>query len=264
MAKKTKSQSIAKSLVMGLLLSVLTGLWCHTANAEFFTPGKYWIVKWGSPNYAHTSVMESALFKVSLAGDTVVNGRPCVTLRQENLDGKWNGTADPFICYEEGSRIYYYHPWKEDFVCLLDFNLGVGESVECPAPYVATCREKQQIRGVERLVVTFDPVDNFDDPEMDLGRTYWIEGVGTHCIVYRDNVFVGPSCFYQYQIKECYEDGVCIYSEEDMAAFESKVDAIGADGVVDADATIYDLHGRRVANPQAGSIYIRGGKKVIW
>lgn len=58
------------------------------------------------------------------------------------------------------------------------------------------------------------------------------------------------------------KDGTVVYGREDYHD-PSNVVPVGADNVPSPDSAIYDLHGRRVTNPQPGTVYIRDGRKYV-
>ena len=43
----------------------------------------------------------------------------------------------------------------------------------------------------------------------------------------------------------------------------SGIEEIGHSTLLNSHSTLYDLQGRKVANPQKGRIYIQNGKKII-
>ena len=108
---------------------------------------------------------------------------------------------------------------------------------------------------------------------------YWIEGIGAH----RPNSILNNDYLYNWGsyntnvfkgISECYLDDQLLYSRDDfdkiLAEYDEKNGLSGLDRITidgnneDSDQAIYDLMGRKVANPIRNNIYVRNGKKIIW
>ena len=95
-----------------------------------------------------------------------------------------------------------------------------------------------------------------------------IGAVGEGCLNYHEFI-AWPTRMYAHNYFTClYDmDGNVIYSEDpeyfsfDYGSFTSVKDM--EEDTVEADAPLYDILGRRIANPAPGQLYIQGGKKHI-
>lgn len=64
---------------------------------------------------------------MSVAGDTLLEGRKCQRLRIESCDGAYE-TLYEYV-YPYGEKLYYYNFSARDFFLLLDFSAQVGDTV---------------------------------------------------------------------------------------------------------------------------------------
>ena len=96
-----------------------------------------------------------------------------------------------------------------------------------------------------------------------------VEGVG-----YKDNglilgmSFERPTCYCDYMtFKACYENGVCIFTNEDFKAapITSSIKETLRPVItnIPKSSATFDLQGRRINGELKRGLYIRDGKKVI-
>ncbi len=74
---------------------------------------------------------------------------------------------------------------------------------------------------------------------------------------------------YTYKVRAIYDDEYSNWSNsitvEIEGAEEDAIEVVSADGTTsNADASLYDLSGRRIKKPTGRGIYIRGGRKFVW
>ena len=55
----------------------------------------------------------------------------------------------------------------------------------------------------------------------------------------------------------------CQYEDLQYGPFSATDGVVSITGQTDTDAPLYDILGRRIANPAPGQLYIQGGKKHI-
>ena len=100
--------------------------------------------------------------------------------------------------------------------------------------------------------ITRIPVEQFANKKTDSTTTYIFSGLE-------------PSATYGLNISATRGDQTSLASSESIVTMLSESAGIkdNYEEIKNNDNAIYDLHGRRIANPKRG-IYIRNGKKVIY
>ena len=100
--------------------------------------------------------------------------------------------------------------------------------------------------------ITRIPVEQFANKKTDSATTYIFSGLE-------------PSATYGLNISATRGDQTSLPSSESIVTMLSESAGIkdNYEEITNHDNAIYDLHGRRIANPKRG-IYIRNGKKVIY
>jgi hypothetical protein len=207
-------------------------------QSAFFEEGKSWVCKSYNPILPDT---ESVDFKVSVIGDTIVNGEKTVKLCLESF-----AVPQDFSFYaakEENGRILVFSDYYEEFVPLIDFNLKRGDKVN--GNISISDIDSMWIEGYSREVLTLQDV--FDES----ATSYWIEDVGANTDVYLTS-FEKPVGFVT-EIVECYLKDVCIYSAAKLKDY-SGVPDLRFD---ESTQTFFDVNGLHIQNPKAGQIYIR-------
>ena len=107
--------------------------------------------------------------------------------------------------------------------------------------------------GTEHLVI------RLKENMLNQRSGYWIEGIG-------GNAGIEHPCMwslrgYYYEFLSVYDDDECVFRAQDLWNHVSSVTPMVIKGSQDS-SPVFDLQGRRVANPQKG-IYIRNGKKMV-
>ncbi len=133
-----------------------------------------------------------------------------------------------------------------------------------PLGFFASCSDDKDLPSVDITV----NIENAVDAN---GKIYIVEGIGSIASNPNTNIgtFLYPCCYksvtvdmngepdYVNLTRVTTKDGTVLWDNH------SGVETIEADAPSPADDAVYDLHGRRVANPQRGAIYIRGGHKFV-
>ena len=103
-------------------------------------------IEWGSVGTKYRYDRERAngneivfsILTMTVDRDTMINGKVCQVLVEENGDNAWNWYCDgtESIVYEEAGQVYYQYPESLEFHLLYDFNKGAGEDYQvdlfCP------------------------------------------------------------------------------------------------------------------------------------
>lgn len=234
----------------------------------FLTEGKRW-----NYEYEHVNLWENyhTTENVSyvIEGDMVIDGKTYKKLYYGTSDEQFSSLDDKVFhraLREEGKKVYMYDETAGD-ILLFDFGMQPGESYEISSPKV----EQPVSLKLETLKqMTFHGREfTFMQYKWNWGtvpsivESVGIENFGWDII----DVFIERPTSGIYDIKHfksCYEDGECIFTEEDFYNTDdiSNSTITSTDSNM-ADDAIYDLQGRQLnAVPEHG-IYICNGKKVI-
>lgn len=230
-----------------------------------YTPGKTWIYH----NENTLMPIMDYYWKVSVAGDTIVNGVEAVVLCGETLDNdhdtwKW---AE----YEDNGIIYSFNEDGSLFPCM-NFNLHLGDifylvdpnnvyagndDVRGPAMIVAD-EKTYCIEGIDRRVLIIQPRDYTMFPPYGI----WIEGIGA----LSPNGYITewgiPTDGSRRYLSECYDGDRLIFSRANFDKLVTGIDEVAQDKP--RHEAVYDLMGRRVARPIKGHLYITASGKRVW
>ena len=252
------------SVLVVCFLTVIGKAQDSTSHLKFFEDGKSWL--WQIDLYIDR-VHETKIWTETVAGDTIVDGRPAKKIL---LEGDYNGTK---IGLEENGVIYEYgeHPIVNDSICfypILNFNYNVGDSVFLDKLYCfgdsallfeVVKDEIINVKGINRRRLGL---------KIEVGPLlYWVEGIGSES---RFSFYLEPmSTYYSYHytMLKCFnKDGECIFDYDDFFTSTDGIDDVNA-GSSDKDRVqddaLYDLSGRRVTGKPRRGIYIKGGQKVL-
>lgn len=210
-----------------------------TSHPDFFEQGRYWVTETSN----RMSFMVLCVHLV--VGDTIVNDRKAAVIQLTSVNHQGETDVSHKVAYEENGIVYVLS--GEEFVPCMNINLEVGESL---GVYRVTRKEQMRILDYDRKVLTIND-----------GCCYWIEGVGwtEDCIT--GDLPIG----HRTALLKCYspEEG-CIFRRYDIDQPISGISEIAVDTQRPVIDEIYDINGRRVTNPRAGQVYIRGNRKIIW
>lgn len=266
-----------------LLLYMIT-VWLHlSAQTEnhFVVEGKVWheFQKILGTEYEHTRYM---------TGDTIINGEEYKKVYERSTryqNGECEFLPDKYIfaMREENGRIYVCQLGSLKRL-LYDFNLKVGDSLSYMEFYKTTVTSTDSIfvNGIlrKRQWVTdeYYRADEYEyfygeewNEEVDGARVQtasscWVEGIGSSTGLIADYFYpLNSAPLYRFTvIKDCYEDGVCIFTEQD---FSTESITSGIKFIQDSDVpqpSFYNLQGRRLSGqPQRGGVYIQNRRKIL-
>ena len=229
--------------------------------------GRKWLVsvKW----YDSDENIERFWFAVDK--DTVINNTRSKKIICTNADNP----EEKEVAYaaEDNGAIYgfyldisceYDHKWIKEDVLKIDCEAGMDFNT------------MSQLKAVG---VDYIPMGNsmrrrikLEAPEYPkFGNLYWVEGIGASNI--RGWIFIWfpkPTCLCirnrfiwadMFNIEEVYDNDVLILTKDDFSQ-ASGIKTIYLEKDAEDD-TAYDIFGRRVTNPQRGSVYIRAGRKFV-
>lgn len=252
-----------KKIALIAMMLMPSGL-CIQAQEKLCTPGKTWIYH----NENTLMPCNDYYYKVSVAGDTVVNGVNATILCRERLDddhAMWK-----FVQYEDNGLIYSLDEDGKVWP-LMDFSLHSGDVFYLIDPSKAYAgnddvsgsamrisdEQTYCIEGIDRRVLTIKHRDN-----NDAGEDYWIEGIGAPnplgYITIQEFTTDGSVRY----LSECYDGDRLIFSKANFDKLVTGMDEVPSDKR--QCEAVYDLMGRRVANPVKGHLYITASKKRVW
>ncbi len=181
--------------------------------------------------------------------------------RIERLPARFGEVYGRFLCFVVDDECSYF----EEYL-LYDWEMQPGDTLYYP--WVME-------------FPTIDKIVTIMSSQMEDGRMTWrgIWGWNDVCLIveglggvatsdYQCGAFVYPCMYRQVTTgmmgdpTELFLDKVTDKAGDVVWSSTSGVETIKVDKVMAEDA-IYDLYGRRVYNPQPGSIYIRGGRKFV-
>ena len=217
--------------------------------------GREWLVGTGVPGF---TLRDSC--HVKCISDTVVDGK---------IIHRWYGNSREehdkdagFIIYwelyEKDGAVYAFSTKYHKSSKLIDFNMAVGD----------TCHWNGLV-GDGMVVVTGDSISvrgntyrrlKLKKPYESIGMT-WVEGIGFDKFEPFESV---NAPFSQFKwVMSVWDDGECVFTEDDFNAPAITAGVITAEAERPADNRIYDLMGREIHDPQPGTVYIRNGKKYV-
>lgn len=196
-------------------------------------PGKMWeclAVRGNDPK-------ENQIYTIEVAGERMIGGRRCTVLRSPEMGVEKT-------VFEEGRKLYDVRDDSPEL--LLDFGLESGDRID-EVKSVLDVSTQDDYR-----IITIDTGAECEPYEWDKTPWLysWVEGIGAS----RDGGFL-PDYETSYLLR-CWRDGNLIYQTK-------AYDTVGIRNVeTDADATLYDLTGRRTDGNTRG-VMIRNGKKYV-
>lgn len=247
-----------------IAMMLLSSSLCIQAQQKLYTPGKTWIYH----NKNTLMPIRDYYWKISVVGDTIVNGVNATILCGETLDDdhetwKWVGYEDNGLIYslDEEGRV-----WPD-----MDFSLHYGDVFYLVDPdkvYAGnddvrgsamriSDEQTYCIEGIDRRVLTINARD-YDVEPLD----YWIEGIGApnpDCSMVRASIPTDGSVRY---LSECYDGDRLIFSKTNFDKLVTGIDEVASDNR--QREAVYDLMGRRVTNPVKGHLYVTASKKKVW
>lgn len=242
-----------------VILVLLTQNLYVQAQQELYVTGKVWVYRHYHPYFP--DIDPEYYYKTYVVGDTIVNETKATRICTERMDNgeKWYGAV-----YEDKGRVYSIS--NGEFRPMIDFSLHLGDVFYMvnPNPYndepselgpmIIVGEEIYNIEGIGRRVLVWTARDdNFEY------RCYWVDGIGAP---YNDYLTVGVTYGACEELVECYDGDRLIYSKARFDELITGIDEIASDKRPDEE--VYDLTGRRVANPVKGRLYVKSHTKVVW
>lgn len=157
--------------------------------------------------------------------------------------------------YEEEGVLWTFSYEEWEYMPMVDFNLEVGDMVD--DWYEVIWKGPVIIEGVERCVMALRVPGTKK-------VYYWIEGIGAI-----DDVYLSPVIMpigERTRMTECWMGDTCLFDYSRMDEYMSGIDLSEVKSLTsqeEAYAPLYDILGRRIAEPAPGQLYIQGGKKHI-
>ena len=249
-----------------IIFIMLLSFWGAGAMAQaesnyppFVKEGKCWVVKYLTHEnfdfYKRTYIIK---------GDTIIGGVLYKKLFEKDRD------LYLYAIREEGEKVYavasvdkYGHPNTEE-ILWYDFSVSEGDKIETERSWLyITGTDYIKINGITRKRIHIYQAYKINPDEYN-GTGVWVEGIGSDR---------GPIDPYTWGLDggnstmdECSFDGQVIFNYSNFTVpnwgNESGLELQYTDHFQQSDC-VYDLQGRRLANPPAKGVYIRDGKKVV-
>ena len=201
------------------------------------------------------------------------DGKVYTLIVNDGQDPAYQGLSiyTPDFSYPDSSTIeeqlIYDFTCKEgDIYTGLQIEDSWGEQID----YKVKSIEHTEIDGEEHRLLHVVTYDNWNDVWNDYGTEPIVEGVGiaSYGCLTTINFLHLPTCPCYHHVfnRVLSTDGRVLYRTADMCVEVPLNDFMGVEGIVEqpeSDAPLYDILGRRIANPAPGQLYIQGGKKHI-
>ena len=175
---------------------------CLSCMAEGYRPlmadGKVWnqmLLK-----VTETDDFDTLYYSYSVMGDTTALGRPCKKV-MKTADGK---TELYKLVYEEDKKVFY--KYENSWVQLYDFGLAVGDRIEGD---VIVKIDTVSAGGGEFRRFYSSPAGSSSP-----GGLCWVEGIGAYTDLFTPENAV--SWCEIPQMSSCYENGRCIFTQDDF------------------------------------------------
>ncbi|MDE7412888.1 MAG: hypothetical protein K2N05_03730 [Muribaculaceae bacterium] len=244
--------------IVFIYLLLCFGLIVHADLKEIYHPiledGKVWIL---SNTWDEKSDKEPYKTKVWLDGDTIIGEVPAKLLALQNQLPE--APVEHKAVLEINRQLFFYYEANHRWLPLLDFNCNKGDFT------LPLSDGSMEFEGYEIEDVGTVEIFNNEYRYVKTKYDYWIEGIGSPLGNYL-LVFPVPTCVEipNTYLNECYKNEELIFSYEKWKEIRQGLSGVNSLKInIDTPDIIFDLHGRRVTNPQPGSVYIRGGKKFV-
>lgn len=91
---------------------------------------------------------------------------------------------------------------------------------------------------------------------------YWVEGIGSSKEFFMTVSIVPTHLHFPSAVMlACYENGECIFTQEDFDSLPTAVDNVTK--TTQENTPTYDVNGRRMIQPYKGKAYIKDGRKYL-
>lgn len=276
-----------KRLLSAILLSMIcTILWSQPQESNYHPligEGKAWHIQ-RQYLYRLTEWRWDCNYDYWMKGDTLIEGN--VWKKVFAYSKELHAFSYFGAMREEGQKVYFIAKNASRRRLLYDFGLKVGDIVYCGVesePLGMLCllepgdaydvwmglllRASMELKDIDFVIMngqtfrrlSFSVV--FHDQLYPDASIIWIEGVGSDCGLFSpwNNLTNNGWC-----IITCSEDGSIIYNEDRFPIAGSLPTDIMSRHIESYGINeMYDLQGRRLAQPPVKGIYIKDGRKVI-
>lgn len=161
-----------------------------------------------------------------------------------------------FAVVSINDQVYQYNDSEDRFLLAYDFNVKVGDQAE-------KYNDQSVIVGIDEITVNnrkFKRIIFAGASEENADYRYWVEGIGANGMN-RLNISEWPTDGSNLRMDACYQGDECIFTYKDFSV-PSGVVNISPEKVLQPNR-MYDLQGRIITEPKAGTIVISDGKKHI-
>lgn len=217
-----------------LAIFALMPLFAQGQYKQMLSDGKIWKCVDTIPLISKTH------YTISVDGDTIVKGQNCRVLRYTYE----NGHIFREFAFEEGNKLYGFiegYNGELEPTLLLDFGLQKGDLAMYDGCQVINV-DTVEVKGYKRRRLAIGIPGN------GYATSYWVEGIGANNDLLLPPLerIIGE---YSY-IESCYENGVCIFDENDFTATVSYIEKVST--TKERKGQLYDLSGKKVNVPRRG------------
>lgn len=243
----------AKLLILGITATLAMSSMAQGTSTEFFKDGKVWNGVYGI--YGESNDKPSWIsidFSVKVCGDTIIDNHNYKKLIKSSY--RHNSPTellrqDTLVAYENNSKIYTRNIKEETkFYEQCDFNLPLGNNLYYDEVLAIDYIE---VKGIKRKRLTI--THNHED------YSYFVEGIG-----WSDTAYWCYLCnSYYYLILSVYEDGECIFTQEDFRTTATNIKRVTDIKSPLTKSRIFNLSGEEVKKARKGEVYIKDNKKFV-
>ena len=225
----------------------------NPALEPIYQTGRSWIWIFSDPDDEFIEDSWAYYFKERVVGDSIMpDGRIVKVIER--------GDEITYLAYENEEGVFIKKletnefPYEEpNFIKRMTFNVEVGDKY--PWSTVTAIENLTFLNHTRKTV--------FFSVSSDEQSVCWIEGIGcpTFFHIIEPMPIVLPTGGWSLRLYECWQDDELIYSEAAFKEATSMKEIV--DGQEADNSHVYDLFGRKIADPQPGTVYIRNGKKFV-
>ena len=189
-------------------------------------------------------------------GDTIISGQAYKKI-YDKVGGQYQ-----YALREEGKKVYMVDDHYETESLLYDFSKDAGDVIdELVYPLIVASVDTIDIDGVKfrrmRVQDANQPVEEWDDEMINM-YNFWIEGVGSECLL--ESSIRGNGNYYN--LLSCQINGR-VYTQQELLATgidEVKTEKSKQKG---QNSSVYNLYGQRINRLQKGLNIVDGRKVVV-
>lgn len=175
-----------------------------------------------------------------------------------------NGSRYYCALREEGRQVWVRNEGEAESL-LYDFGMAVGDSY-MPLPYDGVNIQLADVKPVRFRNRVLDVLDYYNEGFIDFTiHLHAIEGIGCEAgWDIREPFMPIPTngIFIIENFKSCFEDGVCIFRNEDFSQIPTGISCVQTAKRF-LPSGMYNLQGQRLSEKPKHGIFIRGGRKYL-